>query len=408
MLAQLLRCNAGVVVLNSNLKTPEAVRQLFKARFGADASNLLSVPGRINLIGEHIDYHDLPVLPMAIQRHIDIAFEGSSRPDIRVESVGYEPRQSYLQFVRNPRFPAGDWGNYVNAATQLAATYWPIERGIQAAIESNLPPAAGLSSSSALLMGLTLALLAANGIRPSFDELMKIFPEGEQLVGTRGGGMDHAAILGARAGTALLIRFAPLIVEPVPIPEDWTFIAAHSLTMAEKSGAARLEFNSRREAGISALKKTGFPSFRAALAQHSASELDALARRSGLSDIEQGCFRHVTSEAERVERAIRAISEGDLRNFGQLLSAAHASLRDQLRVSNRSIDELVDCAIESGAAGARMTGGGFGGYVIALCRKSERERLRSELIQRFYCQRPGLCLETHLFFAEPSAGVLFA
>ncbi len=406
--AQLLRCNAGVVVLNSNAKTLKEVRQLFRISFGGDASHVLSIPGRINLIGEHIDYHNLPVLPMAIQRHIDVAFEASALPSVRVESAGYESRQSCLQFEKSPHFPAGDWGNYVNAAAQLAASYWPIKHGIDAAVESDLPPAAGLSSSSALLIGLTLALLAANGIRPGFDELMEIFPEGEQLVGTRGGGMDHAAILGARAGTALLIRFAPLELEPIAVPDGWTFLAAHSLTTAEKSGAARLEYNSRREAGTAALRKTGFPSFRSALAQHSASELDRLARRSGLSAMEQGCFLHVISEAERVEQAVRAMSDADLSAFGELLSASHASLRDQLRVSNSSIDELVECAIECGAAGARLTGAGFGGYVIALCAKADGERLRADLIERFYSRRDGFCPEAHLFFAEPSAGVLFA
>lgn len=366
----------------------------------------MSVPGRVNLIGEHIDYHDLPVLPMGIQRSIQIAFRGNETPIIRIESEGYGSRSISIHADENSSGPAGDWSNYVLAATRLAASHWPLRQGIDAAVASDLPPAAGLSSSSALLIGLTLALLTANSITPDFDELMNIFPDGEQFVGTRGGGMDHAAILASRAGSALLVEFAPLAVRPVPIPSDWAFLAAHSLTTAEKSGAMRSQYNSRREAGSAALRKLGLASFRSALESRPAAELAALAGNPSLSDAESRSFLHVIAEAARVREAVTALENQDPVAFGGLLNASHASLRDHLQVSNPALDELVDCAMQAGALGARLTGAGFGGYTIILCAVADQQRICTELVKRFYARRSGFNPEAHLFVAEPSAGVV--
>jgi galactokinase len=104
---------------------------------------------------------------------------------------------------------------------------------VDAAVCSDLPPAAGLSSSSALLVAFTLGLLWANRRQATFEELMEVLPEGEYFVGTRGGGMDHAACLASREGCASLIEFVPLSVRAVPVPDDWSFLVAHSLTTAE-------------------------------------------------------------------------------------------------------------------------------------------------------------------------------
>ena len=120
--------------------------------------------------------------------------------------------------------PAGDWSNYIKAAIKAVRTRWDISHGIEAKVTSDLPAAAGLSSSSALLTGFTIALLRANGIEPGVAELMEVLPDGEQFVGTRGGGMDHAAVLASRTGCALLVEFAPLRLVDVPIPDSWSFI----------------------------------------------------------------------------------------------------------------------------------------------------------------------------------------
>jgi galactokinase len=386
-----------------------AVR-LLRTRFGAGApASLLSVPGRVNLIGEHIDYHDLPVLPMGIQRRIWIAFR--TRNDSRIRAVSSGPYGD-REFVLTPhveRGASGDWANYLKAATQAVNTRWALTRGVDAAISSNLPPAAGLSSSSALLVGFTIALLQANDISATFEELMEILPEGEHFVGTRGGGMDHAAVLACREGCALLVNFAPVEISPIPIPDDWCFVVAHSLTTAEKSGAMRSEYNGRRSAGSHALRQLGLASYRSAIETHSHDQLTALATQNGrsrLNDDEMRSFLHVISENFRVNQAVAALRDADARTFGKLLSASHASLRDQLRVSSPALDSLVDIAHESGALGARLTGAGFGGCVVILCKPSDTDRIRAELVARYYSHHADFDPENHIIVAEASAGAL--
>jgi galactokinase len=270
------------------------------------------------------------------------------------------------------------------------------------AVSSDLPSAAGLSSSSALLAGFAIALLKANLIQFRIEELLDILPEGEHFVGTRGGGMDHAAVLASRAGCALLIGFAPFALTNIPIPPDWSFLVAHSLTTAEKSGAVLAEYNSRRTAGIQALEKLGLSGYKAGLEAQCNGLISKLT-----SETERMAFLHVTSEASRVQKAVSALDRRDAVTFGELLNASHASLRDRLKVSNSAIDLLARAALEAGALGARLTGAGFGGCVLVFCRSDDREHVRTELIRRYYAQRCNdYDSQGHVFVAEPSAGAL--
>jgi galactokinase len=360
--------------------------------------HLVSAPGRVNLIGEHIDYHSLAVLPMALRRRIRVAFCARSDGRIRAASGDYGRREFDWTANLAP-VAAGDWENYLRAAAQAVAGKWGVGRGVDAEVTSDLPAAAGLSSSSALLVAFTLALLEANGRAASFEELMEILPDGEQFVGTRGGGMDHAASLASREGCASLIEFAPLGVRPIPVPADWAFLAAHSLQTAEKSGAAREEYNLRRAAGTAALARLGIRSYREA-------SPDLAARLE--PGRERDAFLHVTTEARRVRAAVEAMERNDDGGFGRLLLESHASLRDRLRVSCAALDRLVEAAMASGARGARLTGAGFGGCVVVLCRREEVSRVREGLVERYYAGRPEFDEERHLIEAEAGAGCLGA
>lgn len=374
-------------------------------RYGAGAEpSLVSVPGRVNLIGEHIDYHDLPVMPMAIQRRVRIAFRRRDDRRIRAASGPYGEREFAWKGPLEPA-ASGDWVNYVKAAAQAIDGKWSAAYGIDAVVDSDLPPAAGLSSSSALLTGFTLALLEANGIKATFDELMEILPEGEYFVGTRGGGMDHAAVLASEAGCALLIRFAPLGVTPVAIPRDWSFLVAHSLTTAEKSGEVRAKYNSRRTQGMAAVERLGFKSYREAVEGSTFDQLRVLADQV-LKAEERRRFLHVTGEAFRVEEAAAALRAEDAAAFGRLMNASHESARDLLEISNSALDELVEVARDAGAFGARLTGAGFGGCAVAACYTGDRERVAEGIVRGYYAKRPGFDPKTHLIAADPSAGAL--
>jgi galactokinase len=356
-------------------------------------------PGRVNLIGEHIDYHGLAVLPMALQRRVEVAYRPRTDRRICVDSDPYGRREFEWSAGLTP-VAAGDWENYLRAAALAVSRTWGVLHGLDATVVSDLPAAAGLSSSSALLVAVTLALLEANGCRASFGELMEILPDGEQFVGTRGGGMDHAASLASKDGCATLVEFAPLAVRHIPVPGDWSFLVAHSLQTAEKSGAAREEYNLRRRAGDTALARLGLNSYREALdaAEELAGKLDAGPQRDS--------FLHTTSEALRVRAAVQAMERADCAAFGQLLLESHASLRDRLRVSCPALDRLVEAAMASGAVGARLTGAGFGGCAVVLCRRQEAGSVRRGMIQRYYAGRPGFDESRHLIDASPGPGAL--
>ena len=281
---------------------------------------------------------------------------------------------------------------------------------MDAAIASDLPAAAGLSSSSALLTAVLLALLRIHDIQPRFDELMSILPEAEQFVGTRGGAMDHAAVLASRAGHALLVDFDPLEIVHIAIPADWSFLIAHSLSHAEKSGAVLAEYNARRRAGENALRKLAFSSYRSASQKYGMGELVEMAAGQAslgnLSEAEMLAFQHVASEAVRVAGAVSALRNSDNVAFGLLLNASHASLRSKLRVSTPDLDRLVDLALEAGALGARLSGAGFGGCAVVFCAAGKKDTVREALLARYYSGRPDFDPASHLIDAVPSAGAL--
>src|SRR4051812_8062638 len=148
-------------------------------------NGIVTVPGRVNLIGEHIDYLGYPVLPMAITRRIRLEFSPRTDRLIRVASAPYG-RREFEWIADLPPWPSGDFGNYVKAAAQAVGKRWGIGNGFDASVSGTIPPAAGLSSSSALVTAVTLALLRLGGIAPEFSALMEVLPEGETYVGTRG------------------------------------------------------------------------------------------------------------------------------------------------------------------------------------------------------------------------------
>ena len=363
-------------------------------------TDTVAAPGRVNLIGEHIDYHGLPVLPMALRRSIRVAFR--ARTDRLIRAASSE-RYGVREFEWTPGLvptASGDWENYLRAAAEAVGRKWGVLGGVDADIVSDLPPAAGLSSSSALIVAFTLALLGANRVSASFAELMEVLPEGEQFVGTRGGGMDHAASLASRAGCASLISFIPLGVRPVPIPPDWAFLVAHSLHTSEKSGAVRAEYNARRTAGTEALRHLNLASYAEAVQGRTFHDLESMTHDQA--------FLHVAGEALRVQDAVAALERNDAEAFGGLLLQSHASLRDRLKVSCPPLDRLVAAAMDSGALGARLTGAGFGGCVVVFCRRGDRPAVRDGLLTRFYAGRPEFDPDQHLIDAEPGPGAFDA
>jgi galactokinase len=365
-----------------------SLRRMLQRALGPGPARLAWAPGRVNLIGEHTDYNGLPVFPMALTRGIALGFRPRADGDIVLRNR--DPRYPPVRFRAEEHIapePPGAWGNYARAATEVLVREVGPLRGLEGVIGADLLPAAGLGSSSSLVVAVALALLDANGIRPNRQRLMELLARGERYVGVQGGGMDQAVCLGARAGHALRLDFRPALVPTaVRLPAGWRFVVAWSGVEAAKAAGARAAYNDRVRECRAAL--TRFAALRLpgeAVADYAdllgrLPAEEALARApEALEGVLLHRFRHVVSEAERVNRAVDAMVAGDLGSFGALMNQSHASLRDDFGVSAPELDALVEHGRAAGAAGARLTGAGFGGCAVFLADDRRAVEVRSAL-----------------------------
>lgn len=403
---------------------PDRLEALLTTVFGAAGpDSVLEAPGRVNLMGDHIDYLGFDVLPVALAQRVRMF--ARARRDGRVRLASTTRSTDTVTFDAHanvPAAPAGHWSNYVRGAVQGLFEPGRIN-GFDGVVDSDLPEAAGLSSSSALVVAAGLAYLHANGETMDPLELAERLARAERYVGTQGGGMDPAVCLLARAGTASRIGFEPLRVAHVTIPTSWRFLVADSLEHAEKSAAARETYNRRAwqardalsrvrahvtrgttgagnearggNAALSVVASVG-TSVRAAsekgmppngapalLASIGADELLAVGSR--VLDAEAlRRFRHVIREADRVLRGSTALAAGEATVFGHLMNASHDSLREDFEVSTPSLDALAGVLRDAGALGARLTGAGLGGSVVALCPAHGIEAILDAVDRTYY------------------------
>ncbi|MBX3023496.1 galactokinase [bacterium] len=401
--------------------TDATLAQRFAARYGRPPTALVRAPGRVNLIGEHTDYNGLPVLPFAIDRAVRIA--AAPRADRHVvlasSSARFPPRQYLLAPAIEPA-PSGDWANYHRAAAQgLIDVLGPAAlRGGDFLIDGDVPPGAGLSSSSALVVGSMLGLLAISGRDLPPAGLAELAARAERYVGTQSGGMDQAVCLLAQRGHALRIAFDPLRTRPVPIPAGAAFVVCHSLVEAEKAGAARDAYNQRvRECAracriFDRLLGGGGPplatlgELRRRLPERPLRDWVArFARAEPAPDpLLLRRVRHVLTEAERVDAAAGALAAGEWEALGALMDASHASCRDDYEISCEALEALVAAARAAGALGARLTGAGFGGCTINLVPAGEAGGFVRRMRETFYRDRPAAAGGEPCFVVAPSAG----
>ncbi len=335
------------------------------------ATVLARAPGRVNLIGEHTDYNGFPVLPMAIDRAISIAARPLDRPELVIRSVDPSayPTERVVLADLSERPRAGRWSDYVVAAARRR----PPQSGAEMLVAGDVPPEAGLSSSSALVVAAMLAL-GETGDRSALAEEAR---RAERYVGTLSGGMDQAISLLARPGHALRIGFRPLQVVPVPLPDSIAVVVAHSGIGAAKSGAARHGYNRRVVECHTAAGLLGAPE--GGLLADVPGE-DRIARAETLPDsLLARRARFVFREAERVDAAVEALRDADLPRLGELLNRSHTGLRDDYEVSHPAVDALVQRALEAGVAGARVVGAGFGGCIVAVCEPGRAQEIRQRL-----------------------------
>ena len=344
--------------------TALAVVRAFTERHGAAPTVLARAPGRVNLIGEHTDYNDGFVLPVAIDRDTWVA--AGPRDDGQVDALALDEQQAEDRFALSaepPHFPGGGWRDHVRGTLAQLAAELPALAGMNLVIAGDVPMGAGLSSSASLALGLLRAAQRLAG-DTTLDgkRLARLAQQAEtRFVGCQCGIMDQLASAEGRAGHALLIDCRSLDTEPVPLPAGTALLIAHS-----RVGGGRVDgaSNERRRQCEAAAAGVGAKALRdATLAQLEAAGLDDKTFRRG---------RHIVTENERVIAATRALRAGDMRQLGQLMKASHASMRDDFEITVPAVDQLAALLqdVIGDAGGARMTGGGFGGCVIALLPQS--------------------------------------
>jgi galactokinase len=314
-----------------------------------------SAPGRVNLIGEHTDYNGGFVLPAAIPQRTIVEIALRAGPDVDAWSATLDDRQSFTLGLESPR---RSWIDYVQGVTSvLAAAGHPIA-GFTLTITSTVPPGSGLSSSAALEIALLRALREAFHL-PLTDEALAAFGHRaeNEFVGAPVGIMDHMACSFADETHALLLDARTLAHEPVPLPPRAALLVINS-GLAHQHAAG--DYRTRRKECEDAAARLGVRQLRDLATSD-------LGRISQLPDPLSRRARHVVTENARVIDTVRALRDGDLQAAGRLFQLSHASMRDDFNISIPEIDLLVEiAAAESGVFGARLTGGGFGGSIVAL------------------------------------------
>jgi galactokinase len=363
-----------------------------------DAIRVVRAPGRVNLIGEHTDYNDGYVLPIAIDRSITMAIIPTDDRRVGVtlaedgETAGFD-----LDDI-GPR--RGHWIDYIAGTAWAMAADGLGLRGFRGLLASDLPRNAGLSSSAALELASALAL--SGGDEPATDRmtLARIAQRGEnEYVGVQCGLMDQFASSLGVAGAALLLDCLSLAHRALPLD-----LARVALVVCHSGSPRRLDrsaYNERRAqcaAAVAAIARNA-PGVRS-LRDVTPAVLAAVA--DGLEPLLARRARHVVEENLRVLDAAAAFESGDVERVGRLFSRSHASLRDLYEVSSAELDALVDIAeAVPGVLGARLTGAGFGGCTVTLVRREAVGAL-SDAVRGEYAERTGLVPQ--VFEVTPAGG----
>jgi galactokinase len=315
---------------------------------GPPPGRIAYAPGRVNLIGDHTDYNDGLALPMAIDLGVEVAYEPGSGGTL-VIGTDLDPARAEIPISGGSgEGTVPPWARLAEAVVELLGTV----HGGLVEVRSNLPAGAGLSSSAAFAVALSLAL----GAEPLPIEVARLCQQAERAIGVPVGLMDPLVSMAAMAGHALLIDFATLETRPVVLPDDVEVVVVDSGSPRRLDASP---YAARRSECEAAAAVVGRPLGRAAAADLERISDPLLLRRA----------RHVVSEVARVRAFAEALSNGELSDAGRLMIESHRSLQDDFDVSTPTLDRLVaTLCSNSGVLGARLTGAGFGGCAVALCR----------------------------------------
>jgi galactokinase len=368
------------------------LRSAFVEQFGADPVLLVRAPGRVNLIGEHTDYNDGFVLPMAIRQAVWIALRPRQDQQVILHSLDFKETIAFSTL--SPKQSGNSWGDYIRAtAWALGQQGYPLP-GWEGVMAGDVPIGAGLSSSAATEMATARAFAAISGWKWEPVRMAKAGQQAEtDWVGVHGGLMDQMISAAAQSGHAMWLDCRTLEVEHIPIPSQVLIAVLDTSTRRQLVNSA---YNQRydqcqaaaRFLGVKALRDVDEVTF-----TRRVGDMDALTARRA---------RHVITENKRVLRSVDALRNHRMGEFGRLLNASHASLRDDFEVSSAELDQIVACALQApGCLGARMTGAGFAGCAVALIQAEQADRFSASLSDA-YRQLTGL--DPRVYICPPETG----
>jgi galactokinase len=338
------------------------IEKKFLETFGVEPDLVAAAPGRVNLIGEHIDYSDGFVLPFAIKDRTLVAARKRNDSTVRIASA--QRRNKIVTVDINKVKPGlkGEWERYALGVLWALG----VKDGVDLLIDGHVPLGAGLSSSAALECSVATAMNHLFDLGFNLEELARLTQKAEnQYVGVPCGIMDQSVSLMATQGSALLLDCRDLSTKNIPF--DVASSGLELLIIDTQAHHALTDggYAERRASCESVVAKLGIRSLRELTMEQLENS------RGSLTETEFVRARHAVTEMKRVLDCVQALSDSDFAKVGELINQSHASLRDDYTVSCPELDTAVDAALAAGALGSRMVGGGFGGSAIALIQASK-------------------------------------
>jgi galactokinase len=386
----------------------DTVTEQFKKAYGKAPDFVVRAPGRVNLLGEHVDYNDGWVLPAAIDRAAYLAVAKGDSALASIEAMDINESVTFrLTETANKEDVAGnplpDWSLYPAGVAHMLAEAGSAVTAMDAVLTSDVPRGAGLSSSAAVELAFAVAWRKLGGWAKTAMELALLSQKAEnKYVGVNSGIMDQFASANGRAHHALLLDCRSLDWAPVPLPANVSIVIADTMKRRE---LGKSEYNNRREACEEATRTLGniLPGIKA-LRDVSVADFEKYAHL--LEPVVAKRARHVVEECDRTVKAVEALKNNDIAAFGLAMNESHRTLRDLYEVSCPELDAMVSAAQPlDGCYGARLTGAGFGGCAVALVSNDAADAFKTELAKR-YEAATGIKPEIYVCKASAGAGVI--
>ena len=374
----------------------ESVQEAFLKRFGQPPEIIIRAPGRVNLIGEHTDYNDGFVLPMAIDRAVWIALR--PRNDRRVLISSLEMKTAGDFTLDDLQKSGREWYEYLKGVAWALGEAGYDLKGWEGVMSSDVPVGAGLSSSAAIEMATARAFAQIADFEWDPVPMAQAGRKAENSwIGVSTGIMDQMASAACQAGHALFLDCRSLDYENIPLPKGVSIVVLDTATRHSNVDSG---YNERFEQCQTAARHFGVKALR------DVSPQELLEKGKGLDEVVYRRARHIVTEDQRVLDAIDAMRAGNVIKLGQLLDASHVSMRDDFEITNEALNVMVTIARrQPGCYGARMTGGGFGGCAMALVDARKAENFAATVAHEYHAET-GLTPSVYVCHASQGAEVM--